>query len=111
MDKVVKRKLVQLIRQCWAYYDLNRKLAKKESAVKQVNPETNRLKTYYRCVNCRDVFEKVQVDHIEPVGKEPETFLDFGNWINKLFCEKDNLRILCKTCHSEFTKLQRRLNK
>ena len=38
------------------------------------------------------------VDHIKPVVG-PEGFTTWDDFINNLFCEQDNLQILCKECH------------
>lgn len=43
------------------------------------------------------------VDHIEPVT--PETGFDgYDSFVRRLFCEKDNLRLLCWKCHNKVTK-------
>src|SRR6266850_2975995 len=55
----------------------------------------------YRCANCLKIVRNKEfaVDHINPVV---DTKLGFQNWdvyINRLFCVKENLQILCKPCH------------
>lgn len=41
----------------------------------------------------------MEVDHIKPVVDPQEGFVSWDEFINRLFCEKDNLQALCKTCH------------
>lgn len=48
----------------------------------------------------------VFTDHIEPVGK-----LDSWQAIERMFCEADNLQVLCKQCHDAKTKGERQANK
>ena len=44
----------------------------------------------------------VEVDHIEACGslKGPE---DLAGFVTRLFCEADNLRVLCRPCHKKIT--------
>tara|TARA_R110000796_G_scaffold126651_1_gene241522 strand:+ start:25 stop:429 length:405 start_codon:yes stop_codon:yes gene_type:complete len=42
-------------------------------------------------------------DHIEPVGGDG----DWNRVIENLFCETDNLQLLCKECHDEKSKNER----
>lgn len=66
------------------------------------NKKSGRLAKHYKCAICSSEFTStnVQVDHIVPIGKG----LDWNEFIEKLFCEKDNLQVLCKLCHKEKTK-------
>lgn len=64
----------------------------------------------YLCNKCRGLFgpKEVQVNHV--VSVTPPAF-DGKNWteyVARLFCEVGGLRILCKPCHSEITKEQRK---
>lgn len=47
------------------------------------------------------------VDHIEPIVDPNEGFTTFDTYINNMFCEKDNLQLLCKDCHNQKTKKER----
>lgn len=62
---------------------------------------------WFICPECKQEREVIQVDHIEAIGKQPDNFLEFGVWINRLF----NLpqKGLCKDCHKEKTKRDRGL--
>lgn len=57
----------------------------------------------YLCASCKKVYEKVSVDHIDPVG----TFVSWDAFIAKLFCPTTNLQVLCKVCHDAKTKSER----
>jgi len=88
------------------------------------NPETGHKCKLHRCPKCKGLFpqSKMDADHIEPVvplnGFEgsTSTFLsyDWSKLIERLFCETDGYRVICKGCHKEITKKQnqkRRKNK
>lgn len=45
----------------------------------------------------------MQVDHIKPVVSPTKGFQSWDDFIDKLYCEKDNLQVLCKSCHKEKT--------
>lgn len=55
----------------------------------------------YLCSRCTKMHKagNVQVDHITPVGK----FINWDAYVNSLFCEIGNLRVLCKDCHLSVT--------
>ncbi len=46
----------------------------------------------------------VQVDHIKAMG----TGQTWDQWIEGLFCEKENLQVLCKPCHAIKTKEEKK---
>jgi len=64
-----------------------------------------RHKTEYKCSVCNKWWKKseVEVDHYpEPCGSLKE-YEDLPRFVKVLFCEEDNLRVVCKTCHKEHT--------
>lgn len=67
-----------------------------------INPKTKRIAKLYGCALCGGEFSQkdVQVDHIVPIG-QCNTWDEF---IERLFCEADNLQVLCKKCHKTKTK-------
>lgn len=77
-----------------------------------INPATGRKCKLHQCIQCNALFPQhgVQVDHIEPIV--PVT--GFTNWddvIKRMFCELDNLQVLCKACHQVKSQEERRLRK
>ena len=77
---------------------------------KKVNKRSGRLAEHYECASCNGFFvaRDVQVDHIEPVVAPDEGFKDWWTYINRLYCEADNLQVLCKPCHKEKTNAERK---
>ena len=68
---------------------------------KKINPKTKRLGQHYLCNACGNDFplREVQVDHIEPVVDPSTGFQSWDVFIDRLFCDRDNLQVLCTTCH------------
>lgn len=68
---------------------------------KRINVKSGRLAQHYRCAKCADeyVAKDVQVDHITPIGYD-KTWDEF---IDGLFCERENLQVLCTACHKTKT--------
>jgi len=76
--------------------------ALKEAFVgRQVNAKTGKMAMHYKCVACQKLYvaSDVQVDHIKPVVDPKKGFVSWDDFINRIFCEIENLQVLCKPCH------------
>lgn len=51
--------------------------------------------------------KNAHVDHIEPVIDPTVGFTNWDDYIERLYCEADNLQVLCESCHKEKTKQER----
>lgn len=73
--------------------------------VKQ-NEQTGRQAKHFQCAICAGTFpaSKIQVDHIEPIIDPTIGFVSWDETINRMFCEKENLQVLCLECHAIKTK-------
>lgn len=73
---------------------------------KKKNVKTGRLAQHYRCNICQEEFtaKDMNIDHIEPIGTE-KTWDEF---IDRLFCEEDNLQAVCLDCHKIKTQSERK---
>ena len=60
----------------------------------------------YVCNKCNMKFksDEVQVDHIAPVVDKSTGFIDWNTYMSRLFCDINNLQVLCKRCHKIKTK-------
>ena len=66
---------------------------------RRVNPKSGKLAMHYKCAACTKELplKEVQVDHIKPIV--PTAFTTWDDFINRLYCEKRGLQVLCKGCH------------
>lgn len=55
----------------------------------------------YICNKCGLTFplKEIDVDHIDPVVPVDRPIKDWNEYIERLFCEPNNLQCLCKRCH------------
>lgn len=76
---------------------------------KKINKKTGRLAQHYRCELCQGEFTStnMEVDHIKPVVDPVKGFESWDKFIDRLFCEKENLQAICKPCHLEKTKKEK----
>mgnify|MGYP001550323657 FL=1 len=68
-----------------------------------------RLKWEFICAKCKRWYpaSKVSVDHKVPAGSLKD-FADLPGFVERLFCEKDQLQVLCLKCHDIKTKKERK---
>jgi len=76
---------------------------------KKVNQSTGRIAQHFTCKGCGKDYpaKMVNVDHIEPIVDPVQGFVDWNTFVERLFCDKDNLQVLCKTCHDLKTKKEK----
>jgi len=92
------------IQQCKKRAHIKRGEYKCDSCGEIVNP------TYYneeKRVRTRNVF----VDHIDPIVDPNVGFTTWDDIINNMFCELDNLQLLCGKCHEVKSKQEIELAK
>jgi 5-methylcytosine-specific restriction endonuclease McrA len=67
-----------------------------------------RQKFEYQCNNCKNWFpeKKINVDHIVGAGSL-NCAADLPGFVERLFCEQNNLQVLCTECHDKKTKLEK----
>jgi 5-methylcytosine-specific restriction endonuclease McrA len=93
------------LRLAWQKYPVKWQVKKAASRPSQLDDK--RTKFEYQCSGCGEWFKGVdcEVDHIQPAG-ELKAYDDLPCFVRNLFCEADNLQVLCKTCHK--TRKERR---
>ena len=72
---------------------------------RKTNKKSGKLAKHYRCSACKAeyVATEVQVDHIQPVVDPTTGFTSWDSFVERLFCEKEKLQVLCKVCHKKKT--------
>ena len=80
---------------------------------KKENKRSGRQAEHYECASCNNHFiaKDVQVDHIEPVVDPKEGFVGWEVYFDRLFCEAENLQVLCTPCHKVKTAEERKARK
>jgi 5-methylcytosine-specific restriction endonuclease McrA len=80
---------------------------------KKINKATGRLAQHFLCKGCSKEFpaKLVQVDHVKPVVDPAIGFQNWDTFIERLFCDKGNLQVLCKACHDFKTSLEKQKTK
>lgn len=53
----------------------------------------------FRCEDCKELQDKVEVDHIEPRICVEKGYVSLDEWATRTFCEPSGLRALCVECH------------
>lgn len=77
----------------------------KHQARRAYKGPNKRQKFEYQCNQCKKWYaeKQINVDHIIPAGTL-RSALDLPAFVEKLFCEADNLQVLCSGCHDIKTK-------
>lgn len=57
----------------------------------------------FRCAACKDLHDKVDINHIEPRICIKSGFSTLDEWITRTFCDTSNLEALCRPCHTKLT--------
>ena len=73
--------------------------------VAKINVKTGRMAKHYKCNQCKNDFpaKEVEVNHILPVVPT-SGFTTWDEVIERMFCEKEGLEVVCKPCHKAITK-------
>lgn len=68
---------------------------------KKINTKTGRLAQHYLCNLCKNDFpaKDIQVDHIIEVVDPAVGFVDWNTYVERMFCAKENLQVVCVPCH------------
>jgi 5-methylcytosine-specific restriction endonuclease McrA len=65
-----------------------------------------KIKLYWQCAACKSWFRdasSMEVDHIDPIGKRPESADGLLEYIKRMYCDQSNLQALCTVCHKKKT--------
>ena len=80
--------------------------------VSEVYKEARTKRGYYLCNSCKQEVtttitlngkkhKNAVVDHITPVVDPSDGFTNWGDFVERLYCEKTNLQVLCRECHTK----------
>lgn len=95
-----------------------RRVTNKWAPINEVKKEARISRGFYRCKGCGGTapttivvdgkrVKNIFVDHINPIVDPSVGWVSWDAFIEGLFSEKDNLQLLCKSCHDEKTEEER----
>lgn len=85
----------------------------KWAPIQETLKEARTRRGFYMCASCnQEVTASIKndngkriknaiVDHIQPIIDPAVGFTTWDDCINRMFCEKDNLQVVCHECHQE----------
>jgi len=78
---------------------------------KKDGSQATKPRVEFLCSKCNSwhMGKDIQVDHAIPVVDPNVGFKNWDTFISRLFCSKDNLSVLCKTCHKAKTDYEKAL--
>mgnify|MGYP003644637529 CR=1 FL=1 len=87
-----------------------RQATRRWAPIQHAKKDAWRARGLYECSGCNKIvpltipgekkrLKNVIVDHINPLVPTVEGFTSWDDLINNMFCEKENLQVLCKSCH------------
>lgn len=99
--------LRSLLRSGWNRYPVKYAVLK-EKRLKNDGRFSAKTKWMYECAECKEMFQQkeIQVDHKTPAGTL-KSYEDIAGFVQRLFCGKGDLQIVCKKCHKKLTKLEK----
>ncbi len=97
-----------------------RSATRKWEPIQNVKKKANLSRGVYICNGCKQQVPptirrgakrvtNIFVDHIQPIVDPEVGFTTFDDFINRMFCEEDNLQLLCGDCHDVKTTEERRI--
>lgn len=80
----------------------------KMNARRKYTGSRKQQKWEYQCNQCKQWFpdKEINVDHIRPAGQLRDAS-DLPQFVETLFCEVENLQVLCASCHDLKTKQEK----
>ena len=87
-------------------------IAKAKQEARRACKKRGKQKWEYQCNYCKQWFpdKKINVDHITPAGTL-RCYADLPGFVERLFCEVDNLQVLCSNCHDKKTQDEKKASK
>jgi hypothetical protein len=95
------------LRQKWSRYPV--RYHAMANASRKYKGTDKRRKQEYQCAKCKGWYmgKEVEVDHIIPCGSL-KSYADLPGFVERLFCEIDGVRVVCKPCHLKITAAARK---
>ena len=104
----VKNFIISLLRAGSRKWPPRASVLNRAKTEKKINAKSGRLAQHYQCAECNKDFPmtQIQVDHIQPVVSTEDGFIDWNTYIPRMFCDENNLQVMCKPCHKKKSNLE-----
>lgn len=97
-----------------------RSATRKWAPISETKKKARVARGQYECAGCKQVVpptikqgrkrvNNVFVDHVDPIVDPKVGFQGFDVFIERMFCEMENLQLLCGECHDEKSMRERRI--
>lgn len=98
------------LRKAWSRYPVRFQVL--AAASRPYKGTDKRRKKEFQCSVCKKwhMQKGVEVDHMVPCGSL-KTYADLPGFTERLLCEVDKLRVVCKKCHQVITNEERKRKK
>jgi len=111
----MKRKMINMLRKFSYIFHTPRTLAKEEAKVKIPMRKKDgtlgkRYTVAWKCAHCGELTTKPQLDHITPIGREPDYPYEIDElllYMKKLLAPYSEWQVLCRVCHRKKTNKER----
>lgn len=86
-----KGRCIAAIRKVWRWHPMR----------KEVKARCKTAEGFYRCEKCRKLCPEIEIDHIIPAVDPVKGWEGFDKFIERLFCDINNLEGKCHECHKK----------
>lgn len=95
----------------WPYKNKAKNKAKVEVLIGKYKNGNPKYKIKYKCDVCKNLFDEIEMDHINPIVNTEEGFTNWSDYINNALCDESNYSAKCHECHLNKTTLENKKRK
>lgn len=99
-----------------------RSATRKWAPINDCKKKAHARRGFYICACCKEEspatilvdrkrVKNIYVDHIDPIVDPSKGFEGWDKMVDRMFCEEDNLQVLCKKCHDLKTQEEKEIAK
>ncbi len=97
----LKSRIISAIARVWMWWEPRQEVKKR-----------CQIRTgWWKCEICKRETERLEIDHIIPVVKPQDGFIDWNTYIDSKFVQADLLQGVCRECHKEKSKKENKIRR
>lgn len=103
LHKLRKQKIIPALRRASRWWPPKQENRKKQKAAPGK----------IECESCGDIFpeKEIKSDHITPVVDVKQGFVDWNDYVERMFCDANGFQCLCASCHDSKSAIENELRK